>query len=158
MVAARLEEELPVDFCCIFLYDGNENQLTVTSVSARSVEAAQKLGLNKNTVVPIDENGLSRCVQGHLVYEADIAAVKFPFPQRLASVGFGRHGDRTLAGREPGVRRAGLCARGRRTASRAVTASSCANLSEHTALAAHQAQLYSRCNAPTTTCARRNNR
>ncbi len=34
--------------------------------------------------IRIDQNGLSRCVNGHLVYEADISQVPFPFAQRLA--------------------------------------------------------------------------
>lgn len=142
VMAARLEDELPVDFCCIFLYDPADNLLTVTCVSNRSVDAAMRLGLNKNTIVPIDENGLSRCVQGHLVYEADIAEVKFPFPQRLASVGLGAMVIAPLLV-ESQVFGVLVCAR---KAPNSFSSGDCEFLrqaSEHTALAAHQAQLYS---------------
>jgi PAS domain S-box-containing protein len=141
VVAARLEEELPVDFCCIFLYDVNENLLTVNSMSERSVEAATRLGLQKNTVVPIDENGLSRCVQGHLVHEPDIASVPFPFPQRLASVGLGAMVIAPLLV-ESQVFGVLVCAR---RSAHSFTSGDCEFLrqsSEHVALAAHQAQLY----------------
>lgn len=142
VMAARLEDELPVDFCCIFLYDPADNLLTVTCVSNRSVDAAMRLGLNKNTIVPIDENGLSRCVQGHLVYEADIAEVEFPFPQRLASVGLGAMVIAPLLV-ESQVFGVLVCAR---KAPNSFSSGDCEFLrqaSEHTALAAHQAQLYS---------------
>jgi PAS domain S-box-containing protein len=141
VVAARLEEELPVDFCCVFLYDPHDNRLTVTSVSARSMAAAERLGLQQNSVVPIDENGLSRCVHGHLVYEPDIAAVDFPFPQRLASVGFGALVIAPLLV-ESQVFGVLVCAR---KPARSFTSGDCeflGQVSEHTALAAHQAQLY----------------
>ena len=141
VVVARLEEELPVDFCCIFLYDMGENRLTVTCVSERSLAAAEKLGFQADTVVPIDENGLSRCVQGHLVYEPDIAAMRFPFPQRLASVGLGAMVIAPLLV-ESQVFGVLVCAR---TSAHSFTSGDCEFLrqtSEHTALAAHQAQLY----------------
>ncbi|HUQ09929.1 MAG TPA: PAS domain S-box protein [Steroidobacteraceae bacterium] len=141
VMAARLEEELPVDFCCIFLYDNTDNRLSVTCVSARSLEAAERLGLYRNTVVPIDENGLSRCIHGHLVYEPDIAAVDFPFPRRLASVGLGAMVIAPLLV-ESQVFGVLVCAR---KAAQSFTSGDCEFLrqaSEHTALAAHQAQLY----------------
>ena len=83
-VAIRsLEERLPVDFSCICRYDPTDNRLTVTRVGVRSAALAMALAMPENATVPIDENGLSRCVQGHLVYETDLAQVPFPFPQRL---------------------------------------------------------------------------
>ncbi len=141
VVAARLEEEMPVDFCCIFLYDMGENRLTVTCVGARSADAAAQLGLTENTLVPIDENGLSRCVRGDVVYEPDIARVFFPFPQRLASVGLGAMVIAPLLV-ESQVFGVLVCAR---KAALSFSSGECEFLrqvSEHTALAAHQAQLY----------------
>jgi PAS domain S-box-containing protein len=140
--AARLEEEMPVDFCCMFLYDVHENQLTVTCVGTRSEALALRLGLDLNTVVPIDENGLSRCVRGHLVYESDIAAVvDFPFPKRVAGAGLGAMVIAPLLV-ESQVFGVLVCAR---HAAHSFTSGDCEFLrqaSEHTALAAHQAQLY----------------
>jgi len=83
-VAIRsLEERLPVDFSCVCSYDPADNQLTVTRVGVQSAALALELAMPENATVPIDENGLSRCVRGHLVYEADLAQVPFAFPQRL---------------------------------------------------------------------------
>jgi PAS domain S-box-containing protein len=87
-VAIRsLEERLPVDFSCVCRYDPMDNQLTVTRVGVHSAALALELAMPENATVPIDENGLSRCVRGHLVYEADLAEVPFPFPQRLLKGG-----------------------------------------------------------------------
>ena len=83
-VAIRsLEERLPVDFSCICRYDPADNRLTVTRVGVHSAALAMELAMPENATVPIDENGLSHCVRGHLVYEADLAQVPFAFPQRL---------------------------------------------------------------------------
>ena len=87
-VAIRsLEERLPVDFTCICRYDAPDHRLTVTGVGVHSASLAMTLAMPENATLPIDENVLSRCVQGHLVYEADLAEVPFPFPQRLLSGG-----------------------------------------------------------------------
>jgi signal transduction histidine kinase/CheY-like chemotaxis protein len=84
---------------------------------------------------------LSRCVGGELVYEPDVNAVAFPFPQRLAKVGLRSvvaapllvenqiFGALIAARREPTSFSSGEC-------------EFLKQLSEHVALAAHQAQLY----------------
>ncbi|HSW08378.1 PAS domain-containing protein, partial [Aquabacterium sp.] len=69
-VAVRsVEERLPVDFSCVCLYDELDKMLTVTRVGVRSEALAMDLAMSERSAVPIDENGLSRCVQGHLVYD-----------------------------------------------------------------------------------------
>lgn len=89
-VAIRsLEERLPVDFSCICRYDSTDNTLTVIRVGAKSHPLAIALAMGEDAAVAIDTNGLSRCVQGELVYEPDVRVLPFPFPQRLASGGLG---------------------------------------------------------------------
>jgi len=83
VVIRSLEDQLPVDFCCICLYDQQLNVLIVTGVGLRSEALALECAMSEHTHIAIDENGLSRCVRGQLVYEADISEVAFPFPQRL---------------------------------------------------------------------------
>jgi len=83
----RLEERLPVDFSCICRYDALDARLTVTRVGAHSAALALELAMPENASVPLDENGLSRCVRGHLVYEADTAELAFAFPRRLLRAG-----------------------------------------------------------------------
>jgi signal transduction histidine kinase/ActR/RegA family two-component response regulator/HAMP domain-containing protein len=140
VVIGHLEEDVPVDFGCICLYDPIEEILTVTSVGSRSRETALELALTEKARVPVDRNGLSRCVRGELVYEPDIAASEFPFPSTLAKGGLRAlvvaplraesrvFGVLVAARREPQAFSSGDCEFLRQ-------------LSEHVALAAHQAQL-----------------
>lgn len=136
-----LEDDLPLDFCCVFIYEPPDDGLKVISVGAKSVALALELAMSENAVVPIDENGLSRCVRGHLVYEPDIADISFPFPQRLA-----RGGLRSVVVAPLIVESAvfGVLVAARR-APRSFSSGECEflkQLSEHVALAAHQAKLY----------------
>ena len=73
VVIRTLEEHLPVDFCCICLYDPAENCLIVTSVGAHSEALAMELAMTAQARIEIDQNGLSQCVRGRLVYEPDIS-------------------------------------------------------------------------------------
>jgi PAS domain S-box-containing protein len=141
VVVRSLEDELPVDFCSICLYDAAQNQLSVSCVSLSSEPLAQRIGLMQETVVPIDENGLGRCITGHLVYEADIAASRFEFPRKLAGAGMRSLVIAPLLV-ESQVFGVLVCAR---RAAEAFSSGECEFLrqvSEHTALASHQAQLY----------------
>ena len=142
VVIRTLEDQLPIDFGCFCLYEPADNRLTVTSVGLHSQELALELAMTEQAQVDIDENGLSRCVRGKLVYEPDVSLVQFPFPQRLASAGLRAlvaapllveskvFGVLIAARREAGSFSSGECEFLRQ-------------LSEHVALAANQAQLYS---------------
>jgi PAS domain S-box-containing protein len=140
-VAVRtLEEHLPVDFCCICLYDPVENQLIVTSVGLHGEQLAAELAMTTQARIDIDENGLSQCVRGRLVYEPDVAAVPFPFPQRL------RRGSLQSMVAAPLLVESkvfGILIAARHQVS-SFSSGECEflkQLSEHVALAAHQAQL-----------------
>jgi len=141
VVLGSIEDELPLDFCAIGLYDVGENRLTINCVGARSEPVAARLDMSENAIVPVDENGLARCVQGHVVYEPDIAQSKFPFPTRLASVGMR---SLVIAPLLVESQVFGVLITARRTPD-AFSSGECEFLrqaSEHTALAANQAQLY----------------
>ncbi|MDD5262643.1 MAG: CHASE sensor domain-containing protein [Methylacidiphilales bacterium] len=141
VVVRTLEEDLPLDFGCVCLYEQGSKTLTVTSVGIRSEALALELALTKSSSVDIDKNGLSRCVRGELVYEPDISNSKFPFPQRLAGGGLRSlvaapllvesrvFGVLITARRQPNGFSSGECEFLRQ-------------MSEHVALAAHQTQLY----------------
>ena len=141
-VAVRsLEERLPVDFSCVCRYDALDNMLTVTRVGVHSEALAMELAMAERAAVPIDENGLSRCVRGHLVYEADIAELAFAFPQRLA-----RRGLRSLvmAPLQSESRVFGVLVAARLQPN-AFSSGECEfirQLSAHVALAAQQAELH----------------
>jgi PAS domain S-box-containing protein len=141
VVVRTLEEQLPLEFCCIALHDSADNMLTVTSVGRASAALAMELALTEQASIPIDQNGLSQCVRGQLVYEPDVREVPFPFPERLA-----RGGLRSMVAaplRIEGAVFGVLIAA--RTQAGGFTSSDCEfllQLSEHVSLAAHQSKLY----------------
>ncbi|MCW3058237.1 MAG: domain S-box protein [Capsulimonas sp.] len=141
VVVRSIEEDLPVDFACICTYDQAGAALHVTCVGVKSEDLASDLAMTEHATIPIDENGLSRCVRGELVYEPDVASVLFPFPQRLL------HGGLRAVIIAPLIVESkvfGILVAARRRAESFSSGESefLRQLSEHTALAAHQAQLY----------------
>jgi GAF domain-containing protein len=102
---------------------------------------ALELALTEQTHIPIDTNGLSRCVRGQFVYEPDITGMKLAFPQKLAAAGLRSFVaaplliDRKVFG-------IFLAARAARESFSSSDCEFLQQLSEHIALAAHQAQLY----------------
>lgn len=141
VVIHTVEDQLPLDFGCMCLYDASNRSLTVIAVGIASTALAKELGMSESACIPIDENGLSRCVQGQLVYEEDIAAVPFPFPKRLAAGGLGAL---VAAPLQIESKVFGVLIAARRQPS-TFSSSDCEflrQLSEHVALAAHQAQLH----------------
>ncbi len=141
-VAIRsLEERLPVDFACICRYDAADDALFVVRVGAHSLALALELAMQEHARIPIDANGLSRCVRGELVCEPDLSTSTFPFPQRLA-----RGGLRSLvvAPLQSESRVFGILVVARR-AEQAFGSGECEflrQLSAHVALAARQAELH----------------
>jgi signal transduction histidine kinase/CheY-like chemotaxis protein/HAMP domain-containing protein len=141
VVVRSLEDQLPIDFSCICLYEPSQHALQVTCVGVRSEALALSFMMGEQAHIPIDENGLSSCVRGKLVYEADIAEVAFPFPQRLAQGGLRALVMAPLLAENTVF---GILIVARRAA-RSFTSGECeflSQLSEHVALAANQAQLY----------------
>ncbi len=142
VVLGSLEENLPIDFGCVCLNDQPDNALTVACVGARSQTSARALAMTEQEHIVVDQNGLARCMRGQLVYEPDLAEAPMPFPQRLAHAGLRAlvaapllveskvFGVLVAARQQPHSFSSGECEFLRQ-------------LSEHVALAAHQAQLYS---------------
>jgi PAS domain S-box-containing protein len=142
VVIRSLEDQLPLDFCCIALYDRTDESIVITRVGVKSEALALELAMSEKTRVPIDQNGLSRCVRGQLIHEPDLAQVASAFPQRLA-----RGGLRSLVAAPLAVESKvfGVLLAARRD-SPGFTSAECEflrQLSEHVALASHQAELYS---------------
>jgi PAS domain S-box-containing protein len=141
-VAIRsLEERLPVDFSCVLHHDATHHTLSVIRVGAHSQALALELAMDEQSRIEIDPNGLSRCVRGELVYEADIQVIAFPFPQRLA-----RGGLRALvmAPLQSESRVFGILVVARRQP-QSFSSGDCEflrQLSTHVALAAQQAELH----------------
>jgi signal transduction histidine kinase/ActR/RegA family two-component response regulator len=142
VVVRSLEDRLPIDFGCVCLYDSVTEKLTVTCIGIRSEALAMQLALTEEAHVSIDQNGLSRCVRGELVYEPDLSELDFPFPKRLASGGLGSVVAAPLLVESKVF---GLLIAARHQP-QGFSSSDCEflrQLSEHVALAAHQTQIYS---------------
>jgi signal transduction histidine kinase/ActR/RegA family two-component response regulator len=142
VVLATLEENLPIDFGCVCLYNPVADLLSVSTIGPASQRFCDELALAEQSTVPIDKNGLSHCVKGQLVYEPDTHAIANPFPQRLARSGLSSvvFSPLIVENNVFGV----LIAARRPT--EAFTSPDCEflkQLSEHVALATHQSQLYS---------------
>jgi len=142
-VAIRsLEDNLPIDFGCVCRYDAVNEELIVTCVGLESEALVTELAMAQNARIRLDQNGLSRCVRGQLVYEADVRELDFPFPQRLL-----RGGVRAMVAApllfESQV--FGVLVAARR-APNSFSSGECEflrQLSEHVALAAKQAEVHS---------------
>jgi PAS domain S-box-containing protein len=142
VVIRSLEESLPIDFGCICLFEPTEQVLAVASVGVRSRALAMELAMPEQARVPIEKNGLSRCIRGQLVYEPDIARSSSPFSSRLARAGLR---SLVVAPLLAESRVFGVLVAARKSAE-SFTSNACEflrQLSEHVGLAAHQAQLYS---------------
>ncbi|HEY4086195.1 MAG TPA: ATP-binding protein, partial [Bryobacteraceae bacterium] len=141
VVIRTLEDSMPIDFGCVCLYNPEAEMLTVTCVGIGSRSLALDLALTEQSRIPVDQNGLVRCINGHVVYEPDIRGMDLPFPKRLAQGGLGCvvaaplrseskvFGILVAARREPESFSSGECEFLRQ-------------LSEHVAMAAHQTQMY----------------
>jgi signal transduction histidine kinase/ActR/RegA family two-component response regulator len=141
VVLGSLEENLPIDFGCFLLHDATAQLLTVDVIGAAGRKFADKMGLTEQLNVPVDANGLSRCVAGQLVYEPDALQVHFPFPQRLAAAGLRSVVIAPLIV-ENQVFGVLVCARRNDQSFSSGECEFLRQLSEHVALASHQARLY----------------
>jgi PAS domain S-box-containing protein len=140
VVIRTLEDQLPVDFGCLCLYQPTEG-LTVVGIGIKSRQLAIDIGLTEQARIVIDANGLSRCVRGQLVYEPNLRDVQFAFPQRLAAAGLYAMVAAPLLV-ESKVFGVLIVAR---HAAESFSSGECeflGQLSEHVAVAAHQTQLY----------------
>jgi PAS domain S-box-containing protein len=141
VVMSTLEDNLPIALGCVCLYDAASEVLTVSGIGAKGLPLANALGLTERAEIPVDGNGLARSLRGQLVYEPDVSAIDFPFAQRLAA-----HGLRSLVVAplllESRVFGTMVVARQSPEGFSSTDCEFLRQLSEHVALAAHQAQIY----------------
>ncbi len=141
VVLRSLEEHLPIDFGCVCLHSAAAAAVTVESVGNASEAQCQQFGLEPGTTVPIGQNGLYRAMNAALIHEPDTSLVGSPFTRRFADAGFFSLviAPLTVESIVFGVLIA--VRRGKHSFS----SGECEflkQLSEHVALASHQAQLY----------------
>jgi signal transduction histidine kinase/ActR/RegA family two-component response regulator len=99
------------------------------------------LALPERAQIAIDTNGIAQCMQGHLVYEPDIALSEAPFPKLLASGGLQSLviAPLSIESRVFGVL---IAARHEPQAFSSADCEFLRQLCEHLSLATHQAQLH----------------
>jgi signal transduction histidine kinase/CheY-like chemotaxis protein len=141
VVLGSLEEHLPIHFGCICLHESRAGVMTVECVGPASGELAQRMGLGTGTVIPVGQNGLYRALHGTLIHEPDLRAASSPFPQRFLQAELHSLVLAPLAVESSVF---GVLVAARRDAN-SFSSTDCEflkQLSEHVALASHQAQLY----------------
>lgn len=139
VVIRSIEEQLPLDFCCICRLEGG--RLSVTCVGRASAGLAEQFALSEYSQLAIDNNGMSHCLKGELVYEPSLASLTAPLARRLAGGALQALVMAPLMAEDTvfGV----LLAARRQAAS--FSSGECEflrQLGEHVGLAAHHAQLY----------------
>src|SRR5262245_43952427 len=143
IVLRRLEQELPLAFSCLCLDSLESDTLTVTAVGPASQAFAATVGLEEQAMLSLSQNDLQACVKGQTVSIRDTAQEPSPLLQHLA-----RAGLRSLVATpllvESGVFGLLLAARRDVQGFSSDEVEFLRQLSEHVALAAHQAQLYTK--------------
>ncbi|HEY3148919.1 MAG TPA: hypothetical protein VGJ75_21325, partial [Dongiaceae bacterium] len=86
-VLRSLEERLPVEYCCICLYNGPDKGFTVAKIGSRCTEMAAKLALPEHAIIPVDKAGLAQCVQGEQLCELNLDLAAFPLAGQLCAGG-----------------------------------------------------------------------
>jgi signal transduction histidine kinase/CheY-like chemotaxis protein len=141
IVLRSLEDNLHIDFGCVCLHDSASDSVVVNTVGAASMAWCAALGLSENAAVPLTGDGLARCMNGDLVHEPDTRLLPLPFPQRFAAGGFHSLVIAPLAV-ETNVFGVLVAARRQEHSFSSADCEFIKQLSEHVALATHQAQLY----------------
>lgn len=143
VIVRSLEDNLPIDFACMCLYDATARKLTVASIGPKSMARASQLQIAQRGELPVDESGLAECVRGVLVCEPDTGKVDFPLPQRFAAAQLYALVAAPLLV-EDQVFGVLLAARSQRESFSSGDCEFLRQLSEHVALAANQVQLYTK--------------
>jgi signal transduction histidine kinase/ActR/RegA family two-component response regulator len=141
VVITALEGDLPIDFGCICLSDEHRTSLNVASTGIKSQALASELGITPGTLIPVSPNALAPCMQGKVVYEPDLKALAFPFPQKLVDGGLHAMVATPLI-LEGDVFGTIIAARHEANSFRSDECEFLRQLGEHVALAARQTQLH----------------
>lgn len=142
VVLRQLEERLSVDLGAVCLFDSGANLLNVAALRLKSPRLNAKLELQAGAVLPLEDSGFRLCSQGQTVYLPDTLKVEARLMADLA-----RSGIRSIAAVPLMVENKlfGVLAVARLKLD-GFSSGECEflrTLSEHLALAAHQAQLHS---------------
>ena len=141
VVIRSLEVDLPIDFGCVCLHEEAQRVLIVNSVGSHADGVSKKPVVTELERIAVDSNGFGACLKGQLVYEPDITRVAGDFTQRLTQAGFRALVIAPLLAQGTVF---GVLIAARKDAN-SFSSNECEflrQLSDHVALATHQAQLY----------------
>lgn len=139
VVLHNLESNLSIDVGCVLLRTEDDSGLRVAAVRAKSAFAA--LGfVAGETRLPLIDN-LQEALRGSLIYEPDLSTVDDPFARQLAEAGLRALVKAPLVA-ERNVFGVLVAARAELDSFTDDECDFLRQLSEHVALAAHQARLY----------------
>ncbi|HEY4367703.1 MAG TPA: response regulator [Steroidobacteraceae bacterium] len=141
VVVLRLEDHLPIDFGCVCLYDAARGTLSLSSAGIKNPSLALELAAAEPENMDVMHDGLSRCLQGQLEYMPDISATRSRLLRHLADAGLRSVVAAPLVV-ENKVFGVLLATRHEPSSFNGDECEFLRRLSEHVALAAHQAQLY----------------
>lgn len=141
VVLRQLEEGAPVDLGGVFLIEPQSDILGVAAIREKNQAGTSKVGLTTGATLSLEEAGLARCRSGETVYIPDTVKVDSGLARTLGKAGLNCAvaAPMMVEGRLFGIL---LVAR---NAAESFASAECdffRVLSEHVALAAHQARLH----------------
>jgi signal transduction histidine kinase/ActR/RegA family two-component response regulator len=141
VVLRKLEDHLNLDLGTVALFDESAKTLNVAALRMKNALLTEKLDLHEGIVLPLAETGLELCGTGQTIYLADTVKGSALLQERLAGAGLRSAVAVPLMvdGKLFGVLLAG---RLKPNAFSSGDAEFLRTLSEHVALAAHQARLH----------------
>ncbi len=86
VVLRQLEDNLKLDLGCVALYDGN-SQLSIDALRVRNPLLKPKLDLNEGAVLSLPLSGVHQCREGETVYLPDTLKSSALLAERLAGAG-----------------------------------------------------------------------
>ena len=141
VVLGQLELHLPVDYGSVYLFDAQIGTLSMAAFRLKNRPQLASLVSLDETMVPLQQTGLHACFQGELLYGADLAESDAPLVKKLIEKGMNSAVAVPLMVEKNlfGILVAA------RTKANGFSIGECEflrALSQHVALAAHQARLH----------------
>jgi signal transduction histidine kinase/ActR/RegA family two-component response regulator/HAMP domain-containing protein len=141
VVLRELEDHLGLDLCAVAWFDAETKNLNIAALHIKNTLLATQFDLQEGGVLPLGETDFQPCAEGKTVYLSDTVKEKSEFSERLAVIGYRSVTAVPLMVEE---KLSGLLISARLEVY-GFTSGDCEflrMLSDHVALAAHQAKLY----------------
>lgn len=141
VVLHELDQHLGIDLGMVALFDAGQQTLNVAALCVKNSLLAKKFDLHKGSVLPLADTDFQLCANGQTVYVSDTLKWKSAFIERLAAIGWRSVVAVPLMVEEKlfGIL---IAARLKSEGFSSGDAEFLRMLSEHVALAAHQARLH----------------